>query len=191
MKISMSRLKQIIKEETKAFNEAADKQEDRGSIMMALEAAGVPGRKFSDVQDALANAINKRLFTKEQGVAITVKQYKKYLDQARNELDPAVAGAPDAYVRKMMSVLAKHFNDKASGGGAEKPQATSSKEKPQATSSKPTAAHIKMKLDSLKRKFMAAKSKDRNTKADIPALKKIYAAYIKLGGRPEDLRVQR
>ena len=54
MKISKSKLKRIIKEELEAL---ISEQEDRGSIMMALDAAGVPGRKFSDVQDALANAI--------------------------------------------------------------------------------------------------------------------------------------
>ena len=37
---------------------------------------------------------------------------------------------------------------------------------------------------------MAAKSKERATGSDIPALKEIYAEYIRLGGRAEDLGVE-
>ena len=142
MKISKSRLKQIIKEELEALvSEQEEMPDTKGAdeVMMALEAAGVPAAQFVDVQNALANAINKGVVTKEQGVSIAARQYKKYIDQARNQLDPLVKElGSKGYVRKMMGEVAKFFNKKAgmSAAGAGKEP-----------SSKPSAHHQRMKMD--------------------------------------------
>jgi len=141
MKISKSKLKRIIKEELEAL---INEQEDRISIMQALQAAGIAVQRHdpsSKLSDALANAVNKGAVTKERGLELISNQYKKYIGQARNELDSAVrqAGGSDKYVQKMMAGIAKFFNKKASGGEAEKPQDASS------PGSKPSRHHRDMK----------------------------------------------
>jgi hypothetical protein len=156
-----------------------NEKEDRASMMQAFQAAGVPAAQFSDVQDAAARIVNAGVLNKKQAVNIASTQYKKYVDQAKNELDPDVkaAGGPSAFILRMMEQVAKFFNKKAGNGAAEGEKKTA-----------PSQHHKKMKLQSLRDKFIKLR-KSAPSQNKLEMMRKIYKDYLALGGKAKDLGI--
>lgn len=129
IKITKSQLKQIIKEELEGL--ISEQKIDRGTVMSDLANAGVAVVRYdpsSKLSDALVTIINSGRLERKKAIDFASKTYKQYVEQSKNELHPNVkeAGGSEKYIKKRMGMLAVYLN-KETKGGAEKPQATSSK----------------------------------------------------------------
>ena len=181
-KITKSQLKQIIKEELEGL--IGEAPGDAASIKKAQKLPAIEEILYKNIKGLLYNeatALAEEIYRLSGGDDNESARIAAMIAQRIVK----VAGDVTDYRKRKLAV-----NDalKALKGAKSKPQGGA--EKSQTTSSKPTQHHRKMKLDSLRQQFMAAKSKERATRANIPALREIYDEYIRLGGRAEDLGVK-